>query len=121
VGQFEYRDIGGSNPEILSESSAGSDVASIRTYARMGSDGDFIINGAKQWITNAHQADWICLLANTDMDGPPHRNKSLICVDLNEPGTAIEATFAFTFNSTSGVKLGKRIEKLGMHSSDTGQ
>jgi hypothetical protein len=42
------------------------------------------------WITNGHQADWICLLANTGQpaaeDGNRHGNKSLICVNMNEPG-----------------------------------
>lgn len=37
------------------------------------------------WITNGPQADWMCMLANTS-DGPPHKNKSLICVPLNLPG-----------------------------------
>lgn len=58
---------------------------------------DLIINGSKCWITNGHQADWICLLSNTignkcEIFSPtfcesnPHRNKSLICVNLSEPG-----------------------------------
>lgn len=46
---------------------------------------DLIINGGKMWITNGPQADWMCMLANTS-DGPPHKNKSLICVPLNLPG-----------------------------------
>ena len=46
----------------------GSDVASSTTNAVRRGD-DLIINGQKMWITNAFQADWICLLANTS-DGP---------------------------------------------------
>lgn len=60
-----------------------------------GSD-DFVINGSKMWITNGAQADWICLLANTS-DGPPHRNKSLICVPMDTPG----------------VTVSRKIEKMG--------
>ncbi|HHH11538.1 MAG TPA: acyl-CoA dehydrogenase, partial [Sorangium sp.] len=59
----------------VSEASAGSDVAGLRTSARKDGD-DYIINGSKMWITNGTQADWICLLANTS-EGAPHRNKSL--------------------------------------------
>uniref|UniRef100_A0A914YX67 Acyl-CoA dehydrogenase n=1 Tax=Panagrolaimus superbus TaxID=310955 RepID=A0A914YX67_9BILA len=88
----------------VSEACAGSDVASIRTTAHWHGD-DLIINGSKQWITNGHQADWICLLLNTNTNPSNHRNKSLVCVNLNEPG----------------IKLGRQIEKLGMHSSDTAE
>ena len=48
----------------VSEPGAGSDVASIKTTARK-DGGDYVINGAKMWITNSLQADWMCLLANT--------------------------------------------------------
>jgi citronellyl-CoA dehydrogenase len=56
------------------------------------------------WITNGTQADWICLLANTS-DGPVHKNKSLICVPMN----------------TKGVNIARKLDKLGMRSSDTAQ
>lgn len=46
---------------------------------------EYVINGGKMWTTNGAQADWMCLLANTG-DGPPHRNKSLICLPMNLPG-----------------------------------
>lgn len=87
----------------VSESGAGSDVASIRTTAVKKGD-DYVINGSKLWITNGLQADWICLLANTS-EGHPHRNKSLICVPMNIPG----------------VQRARNISKIGMHSSDTAE
>lgn len=87
----------------ISESGAGSDVASIRTSARADGD-DYVIRGEKMWITNGAQADWMCLLANTS-DGPPHRNKSLIMVPLDLPG----------------IERSKTLDKLGMWSSDTAQ
>lgn len=87
----------------VSEPQAGSDVAQIATNAKADGD-DLIINGSKFWITNGHQADWICLLANTN-DSAVHTSKSLICVDMHSPG----------------VVRGKRIEKIGMHCSDTAQ
>jgi len=91
----------------VSESGAGSDVASLKTYARKDGD-DYVINGSKMWITNGMQADWICLLVNT-CEGAPHRNKSLICVPLRQQGKL-----------TRGVSM-QKIEKIGMWSSDTAQ
>ena len=49
----------------VSEAGAGSDVASIKTTARK-DGGDYVINGGKMWTTNGTQADWMCLLANTE-------------------------------------------------------
>lgn len=85
----------------ISEPSGGSDVAAIKTTAVERGD-DLIINGSKMWITNGIHSDWICLLANTS-DSKPHRNKSLICVPMK----------------TKGVSLGKKINKMGLRSSDT--
>jgi citronellyl-CoA dehydrogenase len=87
----------------VSEPSAGSDVANIKTTARKDGD-DYIINGSKMWITNSLQADWMCLLANTSNEGSRYGNKSLIILPMK----------------TKGVSVGKKIKKIGMHSSDTG-
>ena len=87
----------------VSEVGAGSDVASIRTRARKDGD-DYVIDGGKMWTTSGTQADWCCLLANTG-EGPPHRNKSLICVPMKTPG----------------ISVAKKIRKIGMMSSDTAQ
>ncbi len=87
----------------VSEPGAGSDVASIKTSARADGD-DYVINGGKMWITNGVQADWICLLANTS-DDQVHRNKSLICVPMK----------------TRGVQVARKLDKMGMRSSDTAQ
>ena len=87
----------------VSEVGAGSDVASVKTTARK-DGGDYVINGGKMWTTSGTQADWICLLANTS-DGPVHRNKSLICVPMK----------------AKGVEIARKLDKMGMHSSDTAQ
>ena len=92
----------------VSEQGAGSDVASVRTRARR-DGGDYVIQGAKMWITNGLQADWICLLCNTSEEGAPHRNKSLIMVPLREGGRL-----------RPGVAV-QKIRKFGMWSSDTAQ
>jgi citronellyl-CoA dehydrogenase len=87
----------------VSEPSAGSDVANIKTKAEK-RNGDYIINGSKMWITNAFQGDWMCMLANTG-PGPKHLNKSLIIVPYKLPG----------------VHLARKIDKLGMRCSDTAE
>ncbi|HEY1816504.1 MAG TPA: acyl-CoA dehydrogenase family protein [Kofleriaceae bacterium] len=85
----------------VSEASGGSDVAAIKTTARK--DGaDYVIDGSKMWITNAAQADWLCLLVNTG-EGKVHANKSLVIVPTK----------------TKGVTVGAKIDKLGMRASDT--
>ncbi len=87
----------------VSESSAGSDVASIKTTARRDGD-DWVINGEKMWITNGYQADWMCCLVNTS-DDKPHKNKSLILIPMD----------------AKGVDRSRKLDKLGMRSSDTAQ
>jgi citronellyl-CoA dehydrogenase len=54
------------------------------------------------WITNATQADYFCVLANTSNDSV-HHNKSLIVVP----------------SSTPGLSVGDKIDKIGMRASDT--
>ncbi len=87
----------------VSEPGAGSDVAAIKTTAMKDGD-DYIINGSKMWITNATQADFICLLANIS-DEPAHKNKSLIIVPTDTPG----------------ISFSEKLNKLRMRSSDTAQ
>jgi citronellyl-CoA dehydrogenase len=87
----------------VSEVGAGSDVASIKTTAKK-DGGDYVINGGKMWTTSGTQADWMCLLANTS-EGPAHKNKSLICLPMK----------------TKGVQIARKLDKLGMRSSDTAQ
>jgi citronellyl-CoA dehydrogenase len=85
----------------VSEASGGSDVAAIKTTAKK--DGsDYVINGSKMWITNAAQADWLCLLVNTS-EGAVHANKTLVIVPTK----------------VKGVTIGAKIDKLGMRASDT--
>ena len=87
----------------VSEPQAGSDVAAIKTHAKKVGD-DWVINGGKMWITNGMQADWMCCLCNTS-EGNPHKNKSLIIIPLD----------------TKGVERARKLDKIGMRSSDTAQ
>jgi len=87
----------------VSEVGGGSDVAALKTHARKDGD-DYVINGSKMWITNATQADFLCLLANTS-DDAAHRNKTLMIVPMK----------------AKGITVSEPLKKLGMLSSDTGQ
>lgn len=87
----------------VSEPGAGSDVASIKTTARKDGD-DYVINGGKMWTTSGTQADYMCLLANTS-EGAPHKTKSLIVLPMR----------------SKGVTVARKLDKLGMRSSDTAQ
>ena len=85
----------------ITEPDAGSDVAGIKTRAVR--DGDaWVINGSKTYITNGHRADFIVLIARTDPDAG-YDGFSLFVVDMDSPGVVRE----------------QKLEKLGMHSSDT--
>jgi citronellyl-CoA dehydrogenase len=85
----------------VSEADAGSDVAAIRTRATADGD-DYVINGAKMWITNGRQADFLTLLARTGSEQGV-TGMSLIIVPTGIPGLSVSRT----------------LEKLGNHSSDT--
>lgn len=87
----------------VTESGAGSDVASIRTRAVRDGD-DWVVNGSKLYITNGTQADWLCLLARTSDEGG-YRGMSQIVVETSAPGVTVSRT----------------LDKLGNRSSDTAE
>ncbi len=87
----------------VTEPDAGSDVAGIRTRAVRDGD-EWVIDGAKLYITNGTQADWLCLLARTSPEGG-HHGMSLIVVPTDTPG----------------VSVSRKLDKLGMWSSDTAE
>ncbi len=103
----------------VSEPGAGSDVASIKSYARKDGD-DYVISGQKMWITNSLQADWMCMLVNTGdaasaTGGNQHKNKTLVMVPMREgPGKGLNRQLV------KGIEVARKIRKIGMHSSDTG-
>jgi alkylation response protein AidB-like acyl-CoA dehydrogenase len=85
----------------ITEPGAGSDVAGIQTTAVRDGD-EWVVNGSKLYITNGHRADYIVLVVKTDPDAG-YGGFSLLIVDMDAPGVVRE----------------KRLEKLGMHASDT--
>src|ERR671916_74054 len=85
----------------ITEPDAGSDVSGIKTRAVRDGD-EYVINGSKTYITNGHRADFIVLVTKTDPDAG-YDGFTLFIVDTDTPGFIRE----------------KKLEKLGMHASDT--
>jgi alkylation response protein AidB-like acyl-CoA dehydrogenase len=79
----------------LTEAEAGSDVAAARTRARRDGDApdaDWIIDGAKRFISQGSVADLIVVFAATAVDEatPRHRRLSCFVVEKDTPGFAVE-------------------------------
>jgi citronellyl-CoA dehydrogenase len=87
----------------ITEPDAGSDVAGIQTTAKKVDDG-WIVSGRKIFITNGRRADVMCLVAKTDREAG-HQGITLFLVDTDTPGYEVTRT----------------LEKVGMHTSDTGE
>jgi citronellyl-CoA dehydrogenase len=87
----------------VSEPNAGSDVAAIRTTARRDGD-DYVINGAKTYITNGTRASFITLLCKTDPDAG-HGGISIILFPTD----------------VVGFQVAKKLKKIGNHASDTAE
>lgn len=86
----------------LTEPDAGTDLQAIRTVARKDGE-DYVVNGAKTWITNSGQGNCIALLVKTDPEAQPrHRGMSLL---LAEKGPGFQVT--------------RKLEKLGYRGIDT--
>ncbi|MER7797108.1 acyl-CoA dehydrogenase family protein [Microbacterium sp. NPDC096154] len=72
----------------MSEPGTGSDVAGISTKAVRGDNG-YVLNGTKVWISGAHVADYIVVIAKTDPNAGRHQGVSTILVDTKSPGVKI--------------------------------
>src|SRR3712207_2257086 len=75
----------------MSEPDSGSDLASIRTRATRNGDGDWVVNGAKVWTSNAHASHYAITLVRTSPADPAHRHAGLsqLLVDLSLPGITV--------------------------------
>lgn len=69
----------------MSEPGAGSDLAGLRTTARL--DGDhLVVNGQKVWTSGAHHADVLLTFVRTDPDAPKHKGISVVLIPTDTPG-----------------------------------
>ncbi|WP_163686797.1 acyl-CoA dehydrogenase [Mycolicibacterium gadium] len=73
----------------LSEREAGSDAASMRTRARRDGD-DWVLNGAKCWISNGGHSTWYTVMAVTDPDRGANGISAFV-VHKDDPGFAVGA------------------------------
>jgi alkylation response protein AidB-like acyl-CoA dehydrogenase len=69
----------------FSEPDAGSDLASLKTSARL-DDGTWIIRGQKIWTSLALKANWMFVLARTAPQAPLNRGLSFLLCPLDQPG-----------------------------------
>ena len=74
----------------FSEPGAGSDLASLRTTARVEGD-ELVLHGHKIWTSQAQEADFLFLLARTDPDAAPHRGISYLLVPARQPGIEVRS------------------------------
>ncbi|WP_059006850.1 acyl-CoA dehydrogenase family protein [Streptomyces specialis] len=92
----------------MTEPGTGSDLAGMRTTARLSDDGThYVLNGAKTFITGGVHADRVIVCART---APPREDDrrhgiSLFVVDTTSPGYAV----------------GRKLDKLGLRTSDTAE
>jgi alkylation response protein AidB-like acyl-CoA dehydrogenase len=87
----------------LTEPDCGTDLQAIRTRAKRQGD-EYVINGTKQWITNAVEGNILAVLVKTDPDTTPaHRGMSLLLVE-----------------KSAGYRATK-LEKLGYRGVDTAE
>jgi alkylation response protein AidB-like acyl-CoA dehydrogenase len=86
----------------MTEPGTGSDLQAVRTTAV--TDGDhYVINGSKIFITNGYLSDLVIVVAKTGNSGEGAKDISLIVCDAHSPG----------------LKKGRPLRKIGMHSQDT--
>ncbi|MET0985222.1 MAG: acyl-CoA dehydrogenase family protein, partial [Steroidobacteraceae bacterium] len=72
-----------------SEPGAGSDLASLKTFAER--DGDhYVVNGTKMWTTEAHWADKMHCLVRTDRSGKPQQGITFLLIDMKTPGLTVQ-------------------------------
>ncbi|XAY05255.1 Acyl-CoA dehydrogenase [Paraconexibacter sp. AEG42_29] len=87
----------------ITEPDAGSDVAAIKTRAvRDDAAGEWVINGSKTYITNGTRASMCMLVTKTDPDAG-YGGFTIFLVPMDAPGVLVE----------------QKLEKMGMHASDT--
>ena len=75
--------------QLFSEPEAGSDLAALRTAARLEPDGTWRIDGSKMWTSRADIARRGLLIARCDSSVPKHRGMVAFGIDMTAPGVTI--------------------------------
>jgi acyl-CoA dehydrogenase len=89
----------------MTEPGTGSDLANVQTKAIRDGD-EYVLSGAKTFISNGQISDLVIVVAKTDPDAkPPHDGISLILVEGDRPG----------------FRRGRNLEKLGLKGQDTSE
>jgi len=88
----------------MTEPGTGSDLAAIATTAKRDGD-EYLINGAKTFISNGMTCDLVIVAARTENSDDPHRSVSLFIVE----------------GDTAGFIRSRKLEKMGMESQDTAE
>jgi acyl-CoA dehydrogenase len=89
----------------MTEPDGGSDVQAIRTKAVRDGD-DYLVTGAKTFITNGGLADLLILAVKTDQSAKAHGISLLVCELTGDP---------------PGFRRGRNLEKIGLHANDTAE
>ena len=88
----------------MTEPHTGSDLAAIRSTARLSEDGShYVLNGSKTFISNGQQAGLIIVAARTSDDG--RRGLSLLVLE----------------GDPEGFTRGRNLDKIGIHAQDTSE
>ena len=94
----------------MSEPDLGSDVAAIKTSAKLGDDSAYSINGAKMWLTNGASSTLVAALVRTDEGAvKPHHNLTTFLIE--KPAGFGEVV--------AGLTIPGKIEKMGYKGIDT--
>jgi len=89
----------------MTEPGTGSDLANVQTKAIREGD-EYVLNGAKTFISNGQISDLVIVVAKTDPDSvPPHDGISLVLVE----------------GDRAGFRRGRNLEKLGLKGQDTSE
>ena len=72
----------------FSEPNAGSDLAGLRTEARLEGD-HYIVNGQKVWNSYGWAADWCALVTRSDPGSQKHKGLTYLLVDMKSPGVEV--------------------------------
>jgi alkylation response protein AidB-like acyl-CoA dehydrogenase len=94
---------GGTLAIAMSEPDAGSDVAALKTRARL-EDGEWVLDGAKMWCSYAHKASHVLIVCRSG-EGQRHEDMSMILVPRDAPGMTLTPIKTLGGEETNEIHL----------------